>query len=126
MDITKSERKIILVIEDDIGIRDTIVQILSYEGYSVIGKGNGLEALEYLRGALVLPSLILLDLMMPIMNGWEFRSTQKNDRRLSVIPVVILSADSTVKNKAVALEVAAYLQKPVELDTLLEAVERYS
>ena len=116
--------KSILIVEDDADIRDALTQILEFEGYRVMGVSNGLEALEYLRGTKS-PGLILLDLMMPVMDGWQFRSEQQKDEHLSGIPVIVVSADGRVYQKSAAIGAAGYLKKPVELELLLETVQRH-
>src|SRR5438270_7170536 len=102
----------ILLVEDDAATREALALILGTEGYRVTGAANGAEALGVLRSAPP-PDLILLDLMMPIMDGWQFRREQVRDAALSAIPVVVLSADGNVQQKASALHAAGYLQKPV-------------
>jgi CheY-like chemotaxis protein len=87
----------------------------------VIGAENGRIALEYLRGNEA-PCVVLLDLMMPVMNGWEFRDAQLQDPELSAIPVVVLSADARTSFKAQSLGVAQYLRKPIQLDQLVGIV----
>ncbi len=72
------------------------------------------------------PDLILLDLMMPIMDGWQFRREQAQDPSLSAIPVVVLSADGNVRQKAASLHADGYLQKPVDVENLLEVIQRHS
>lgn len=114
----------ILIVEDDFDIRDTLSEILSAEGYRVSTAANGREALDQL-GAPELPCVILLDLMMPVMNGWQFRAEQEKDPRLSSIPVIVISADAGVFQKADALRAAAILRKPVQLDDLLEKVRGF-
>jgi len=114
-----------MVVEDDFDIRDTLAQILEAEGYSVSGAANGAEALEVLeKGAT--PALILLDLMMPVMNGWQFRAEQLKRPELADIPVVVISADAGVGKKAEAIGAADSLKKPVPLETLLDVVSRYA
>src|SRR5438067_1769607 len=81
----------VLIIEDDADLRDMMAQLLSLEGFQSVAVSNGREALDYL-GQGVLPDVILLDLMMPVMDGWEFRRKQQADRALADIPVVVLSA----------------------------------
>jgi CheY-like chemotaxis protein len=98
---------------------------LEDEGYSVTGVANGKEALLHLRGTTSRPDLILLDLMMPVMNGSEFRKQQRQDPALKSIPVVVVSADAGVPQKAAALGAADYLIKPVDFDKLIEAVQRH-
>lgn len=118
--------KTILVVEDDAATRESLGLILGTQGYGVLGAGNGQEALDLLRAG-PYPDLILLDLMMPIMDGWQFRREQTRDAVLAGIPVVVLSADGNVRPKAAALGAAGYLQKPVEVECLLEEIrERLS
>lgn len=117
----------ILVVEDDFDIRDTLAQILEAEGYVVRGAANGHEALELLRRDRGdLPALILLDLMMPVMNGWQFRAEQLQDPELATIPVVVISADASVHQKAASIDAASFLKKPVQLETLLDTVFRFA
>jgi signal transduction histidine kinase len=111
----------VLVVEDDADIRDTLSGLLSGEGYDVRTCANGLEALERLRHG-DHPDLIVLDLMMPVMDGWQFRVHQKKDPHLASIPVLAISADGTPK--AAAIDADVYLRKPVDCDTLLAAIER--
>ena len=94
--------KSILVIEDDAATRAAVSLALEDEGYSVTAVPNGQEALHHLRRTAP-PDLILLDLMMPVMNGWEFRRQQAQDPALQWIPVVVVSADAAVSQKADAL-----------------------
>src|SRR5262245_3958654 len=113
--------KTILLVEDDHDIRDALGQILEEEGYRVYGAGNGREALDFLASSPV-PSLILLDLMMPVMNGWQFREEQLKDKRLAPVPVIVISADPNLQPKASTLNAAAILRKPIALDDLLSAL----
>lgn len=112
----------VLVVDDDRGIREAMGDLLADEGYAVGHAGNGQEAIEYLRQRSAGPCLILLDLNMPVMTGWEFRSLQMQDPQLAKIPVVVFSADRSVSQGAVALDAAAYLQKPLDIDLLLDTV----
>jgi len=114
----------ILIVEDENPIREVITEILEEEGYRVASATNGLEALTYLQQH-AHPHLILLDLGMPIMTGWEFREHQQRDLSLANIPVVVMSALPDLPRKAAALNVADCLDKPVNLDTLLGTVARY-
>ncbi len=115
--------KSILVIEDDPATRNAVAIVLQDEGYAVTGVANGQEALLHLRHTAP-PDLILLDLMMPVMNGWEFRKQQTKEPALKSIPVMIVSADAGVPQKAAALGAVDYLIKPIDLDKLLAAVQR--
>lgn len=121
---TEKATKTILVVEDDADIREAISQILEFEGYHVACVANGQEALDYLRHENK-PGLILLDLMMPVMDGWQFRAEQQKDSQFSDIPVIIVSADGRVYQKATAIGAAGYLKKPVELEILLDAVDKH-
>ena len=114
----------ILIVEDDFDIREALTQILEEEGYPVRGAANGKEALEVTASGPT-PSLILLDLMMPVMNGWQFRAEQLQNPRLASVPVLVISADPHVQPKAATLGVAGLLKKPVSLEDLLAAVKTH-
>ena len=109
----------VLVVDDERDIRDAITELLSDEGYEVEGASDGAEALTKARDCH--PGLVLLDLMMPGMNGWEFRDRQRGDPELAGIPVVVLSAFGRVPG----VDAAAYLQKPFELEDLLTTVRAH-
>jgi CheY-like chemotaxis protein len=113
----------VLVIEDDSAVLDAMREVLEDEGYEVLGAVNGREALVRLRAG-HRPDLILLDLTMPIMSGWEFREAQLLDEDLAAIPTVVLTADGRAAEKADELKSAGYLQKPIAPDRLLRTVER--
>jgi CheY-like chemotaxis protein len=114
----------VFIIDDDHDIRATLQEILSDEGYEVTSSANGLDALAKLRSG-VAPNVILLDLMMPVMDGWQFRAQQLEDPHLASIPVVVLSADAGIEQKSRSLEAAECVRKPVDLETLLRVVSRY-
>jgi CheY-like chemotaxis protein len=114
----------ILVLEDDKDIRDSVVEILEEEGYAVRGFTNGAEALAYLRSG-GKATIILLDVMMPVMDGPTFRLELEKDTALSSIPVILLTADSNARRQASTLGVSDVLIKPVSLDDLLSAVQRH-
>ena len=114
----------VLVVEDDPDQRDAVTLALEGEGYRVVHAATGLEALDLLHGG-TRPCLILLDLMMPEMDGVQFRGEQLKSDELARIPVVVLSAFGQA-TRAKYLRVAEYLRKPVELDQLLAVVERVS
>lgn len=115
----------VLVVDDDYGIRYVLSEILSDAGYQTVTASDGDEALRYLQSAPVLPCVILLDLMMPVMTGWEFRIAQQQDPRLAPLPVVALSARQGVSHETYAITVDTFLHKPVDLDQLLELVGGY-
>lgn len=112
---------LVLVVEDEEVIRDAIGPLLENDGYYVACAENGREGLRYLQseGA---PDIIVLDLRMPVMNGWEFRTIQKDDPKLGLIPVVAVSADGSAQAAAISAE--AYLRKPVEPKELLLTIAR--
>jgi CheY-like chemotaxis protein len=112
----------VLLVEDDVGARDALSDILRDEGYAVATAGNGREALDYLERQGT-PCLILLDLVMPVMDGWEFRRRQLAAPALATIPVVVLTA--TAGEGVPALAAIDILRKPVDFDALLARVERH-
>ena len=116
--------KAILVVEDDYDILEAIVEILSDRDYRAIAASNGREALERLRSAARLPCLILLDIMMPVMDGREFRAAQREDRELRSIPVVVLSAHENGPQLATELGASGFLRKPLQIQELFAMIER--
>ena len=115
----------ILLVDDDAAIRESFADVLNEDGYAVTTAANGLEALEYLHSAQTLPSLILLDIMMPKMNGWQFRAAQQVQQRLADIPVVVLSASGNLDQVAAKMGVAGFLRKPIDLIDLLAVLQRH-
>jgi signal transduction histidine kinase len=111
----------ILVVEDDTDIRATLQTILATEGFTVETCVNGQQALSQLSTSSA-PDLIILDLRMPIMDGWQFRIQQKNDPALAQIPVIAISADASAQ--AAAVDAAAYLKKPFDYTSLMTTVDR--
>lgn len=117
----------ILVIEDDEAIRRVLTLLLSEEGYRVHAAVDGHDALEYLAMEPVSPKLILLDLMMPTMSGFEFRKRQRQDPKLQHIPVAIISAITTRldEQQRVELDAVEFLGKPVSWLKLYDLAARY-
>lgn len=117
----------ILVIEDDHAIRQVLTQILGDDGCHVQCAVHGQDALEYLDQAAQLPQLILLDLMMPTMDGFTFRSHQRQHPRLRDIPVVLLSAITINLDprQCAALDAVAFLAKPIDWAHLDRVVAQY-
>jgi len=113
----------VLLVEDDLDIAEAILDVLMDEGYEVAHATNGREALELLHTQ-PRPAVILLDLMMPEMDGPQFRAEQLRDPALSSIPVVVLSADRLVAQKAKELGVWGYVTKPLQPDQLVSIVEQ--
>ncbi len=113
----------LLVVEDDDMIRDALTELLRDEGATVTAVMNGREALAQLRSAHA-PDLILLDLMMPVMDGWEFRVEQRADPALAHIPLIAMSADMSAKARAIAAD--AYLRKPLDFAELVGRIRAVS
>jgi CheY-like chemotaxis protein len=118
----QAEKSCILVVEDDEMTRASIVELLDEAGYSVTQAANGAEALDKLRQGPP-PCVILLDLMMPVMTGQEFRREQLKDPALAAIPVIVVSAADAWQLRA--LKAAACLSKPFTVERLLSTVSQY-
>lgn len=111
----------VLVVEDDEGIREALVDLLGTEGFEVTSAVNGADALGKLRDVQRQhPDVILLDLMMPVMDGWAFRAEQRNDPALSEIPVVVITASRQADVATLAPK--AFLKKPIDFDELLRVI----
>jgi signal transduction histidine kinase len=118
--IEQTDNGRVLLVEDDDGLVDSISAILTDAGYLLSTCQNGLDALAQLKADP--PDLVILDLMMPIMNGWEFRAAQRADPAIADVPVVVISADRT--SKAAAVHADSYVGKPFRAGELLHEVER--
>jgi CheY-like chemotaxis protein len=116
----KSEDPRILVVEDDADAREALIALLQMKGYRAVPAGNGKEALDYLDRAPI-PDLIILDLWMPVMDGWQFRSEQIKDSRLKDIPVIVVTALSDQAD----VDANEVIIKPVDVDSLLSTVSHY-
>jgi CheY-like chemotaxis protein len=116
--------KHVMVVEDDRDVREAIAEILEDNDYRPIRASNGQEALDRLRAGGIKPCVILLDIMMPVMDGWQFRTQQRQDPQLSSIPVIVLTAHANVVEAANGMQAAASLKKPIQLDDLLSLVKR--
>ena len=112
----------ILIVDDDADIRDSLREVLEDEGYPIVCVSNGREALDYLKTATEHPCVILLDLMMPVMDGWQFRREQKADPAIADIPLIVITATG---KRPVLIDAAELVMKPLDLNRLFEAIERY-
>lgn len=119
---TRVKRPSILVVDDESGTVEVLIALLTDAGYRAVGAANGQEALEKMRAAL--PDLVLLDFVMPVLDGAETLSAIKRDVRLAKVPVVMMSGilESMVKRREKGY--AAFLRKPFYLDELLDLVAR--
>ena len=115
----------VLIVEDDEVISGLLRELLESERCQVQCAQNGAEALALLRSQRRFPGLILLDLMMPVMDGFEFMNEKQKDIALSKIPVIVMSADSQLKDKLSTAMIQGYFKKPVKIDVLMEAVDRH-
>lgn len=115
--------KSILIVEDDQAIAESLQELLETEGYRVKLAANGHKALEFLRKTPTHPNLIVLDLMMPQMDGYQFLAEQEMDPKLSLIPVVLMTADGHIEAKTFKIGAKAYLNKPLDIDQVLAAVK---
>jgi len=114
----------VLVIDDDRAIREALAMVLADEGLECITAAHGAEGVELLRQASSLPDLIVVDLMMPVMSGWEFRRFQLADPKLAAVPTIVLTAATEGASHIGDLGVQQVLRKPIDLDALLAAVRR--
>jgi DNA-binding response OmpR family regulator len=113
----------VLIVEDDADLREMMAQLLTLEGFKAATVANGREALEYLHANDHKPDVILLDLMMPVMDGWEFRRKMQADPDVADVPVIVLSALDQARVSDVPAD--AFLKKPLDFDRLLKLVRSY-
>ena len=117
----RSTNRTVLVVDDDSGVRDLLTRSLSFEGFDVMEAANGQDALTQLRTGRR-PGVIVLDLRMPVMDGWAFPVAQRADPRIARIPVVILSGADA--HRFQEIEAVAALEKPVSLSQLADCLHR--
>ena len=115
-------KKKILIVEDDANIREVLELALEFEGYDIVCAVNGKDGVDQLAKG-INPDLILLDLMMPVMNGWEFVEKLSMDQKNKNIPVVVVSA---FIEKNTPIKCSAYVAKPVDLTHLLNTVKEHT
>jgi CheY-like chemotaxis protein len=117
--------KKILLIEDDSDIRRNMKRLLELEGYTVQVAENGHIGLKSLQAMTELPALIILDLTMPVMDGFEFRVQQKLDSRIADVPVAIMTADGKIDEKRVRTAANVAIKKPADIDTIIAIVRQF-
>lgn len=114
----------VMVVDDDIDLRESVCELLNDQGYWARPFENGATALAYLRSGECKPALILLDLMMPGMNGWDFREHQLADEALADIPVVVMTASRNLHENPIKVD--EILLKPFKLRALLSVIESHT
>ena len=114
----------ILIVDDAADIRQLLTTFLTFMGYQTVSAANGMEALTHLQHQHPSPHLILLDQMMPVMDGAAFRRAQQQDPQLATIPVVVMSAVERLDDPAAPLRAVGYLPKPIDVAALLTRVEQ--
>jgi CheY-like chemotaxis protein len=122
----KSQGKTILIVDDEDGMRSLLSHLLTREGYQVKTATQGFDALDVLAKDPSLPALILLDLRMPVMDGWQFRKLQRENSRIAGIPVVVITSAQTTEDDVKSIQAAAYLTKPVQAAMLLKLVREHA
>ncbi len=123
--MTTSQKRILLI-EDSPDIQMLMTKLLESSGYSVTRANNGKLGLKMLESASVFPHLILLDLMMPEMDGYQFREEQKKNIKFSSIPVIIMSADEDVQTIAKQIDAQSFLKKPFRnMQVVLDGVGNF-
>lgn len=113
----------VLIVEDDPEVRASLAALVEIEGYRVLEAETGRQALDVCRSSSV--CLILLDIFMPVMNGWAFLDERDKDPQLSDLPVVVITADSSAADSASKRAVVDALTKPVDHDRLLKLIEQH-
>ena len=112
----------ILIVDDDLDTGEAMSELLAYQGFDVALAPDGERALEALRRAETLPDVILLDLMMPVMNGWQFRKALLDDPQLAAVPVIVVTASWASDSQLSQLRAAALFRKPVDAGTLVRKI----
>jgi len=114
--------KNVLIIEDDAPIRQMMKDVLELNGYKIFLASDGSEGIKILKEILPEPCVVLLDLMMPGTNGWQFLDVQRNDPLYSTVPVIVCSA---YKESAKSINPAGFVEKPIQLNSLLDVVKSF-
>jgi CheY-like chemotaxis protein len=115
----------LLVVDDDTDLREALEEVLRDAGYEVMGASNGKHALEVLGAARVLPGLVLLDMMMPVLDGAGFARAMRQVAEWRDIPVLVFSASANARQVAEEIGACGHMRKPVDVDTLLDAVGKH-
>jgi CheY-like chemotaxis protein len=122
--MASDDKKLVLVVDDDLYIRESMSDLLDSKGYSVLQAENGQEALEVLKSTMRFPSVVVLDLAMPIMDGRVFLKLRARDPILRGIPVIVVSGNFQSGDPLEGID--GYLSKPVNVDHLLDIIDRHA
>ena len=114
----------VMVVDDDADVREVMMEAITFTGADVTSAENGRVALDKLLAG-ARPSVILLDLMMPDMDGWAFRAEQRKHPDLALIPIIVFTAHRVTRDVERELEAQAYLNKPLGLDELISTLARF-
>ena len=125
MEMMTSAQKTVFLIEDDLDLRESLRDLLEMEGYGVEQASDGQEALEKLADRASMPHLILLDWMMPRMDGAQFCAAKKSVPLIDAIPIVLLTADGRVSEKVTQTGASTGIAKPVDIEILLSAIQKF-
>lgn len=123
MTTNRSDGQYILIVEDDADLRSVEAEVLGADGFDVRTASDGIEALEAIATAGT-PALILLDLRMPRLNGWDLAARLRANERLRRVPIIVVAAHLAIAEEASSLGARAWLHKPVSIDHLLSVVRR--
>jgi CheY-like chemotaxis protein len=115
----------VLIVDDDEEIRESMIDFLQDHGYAPVGATNGKDALDKLEGGLPEPCVIIMDLMMPVMDGLTFRDEQLRHPELAGIPVIVVSAFREAAAVVRDMDCVGLVPKPLDLDKLLRAVRQH-
>jgi len=115
----------ILIVDDDSSIAGLLFELLKSAGFEAQIARDGQKALEVLRKMKPLPSIIILDLVMPVMNGWQFRRAQLQDPELASVPVIVMSGTAAFDREVVELRADGILRKPVVVEKLFALLRRF-
>ncbi len=122
--VHSAKAKVVLVVEDDQSIRNVITDVLEERGFRVIGAADGSEALRRLEQSDKRPDVVVLDLLMPVMHGWDFMETYSERTGGECIPIVVVSVNPALPRSFTRFGVRSVIAKPFDVDDLLDSVER--
>lgn len=123
MTTKRSDGQYILIVEDDADLRSVEAEVLGSEGFQVRTASDGLEALDAIHTTGT-PALILLDLRMPRLNGWDLAARLRANETLRKVPIIVVAAHYAIAEEAASIGARAWLHKPVSIDHLLSVVRR--